>query len=444
MPQSRSAFASILGSATLIAALTAVVKLGVLGRDIIAAQRFGTGEAMDVFSMAMVLPVFAVGILGGSFGSAVIPAYLRTTTRLGRDAGQALLGGISLLGGAALLTASVLLAVCAPLYVPLLAGGFDAAKTAAVVRAVQVLAPWTFLNGLVMLAASILNAQQRFAAAALSPITTPTATIMLLLLYPQWGVMCLVGGQVAGAASEILVLLVVLRRRGLSLRPRLTFPRAPLVDAITQYAPALGGAVLMSSTLVVDNAMAAHLPAGSVATLNYANRLILLPMGLTAMALGNAAIPYLAQLVAEDKTPEAFTVVRTTVRRIFLVAIPAVGLLILVAEPAITIVFQRGAFAVDDAQAVARVFSLAALQLPFYIASIMLIRLIAALRRNTLVARAALYNLALNIILNAVFMRIFGVAGIALSTSCVYAFSFCYVALALRRIARSTPPEAAS
>jgi putative peptidoglycan lipid II flippase len=74
----------------------------------------------------------------------------------------------------------------------------------------------------------------------------------------------------------------------------------------------------------------------------------------------------------------------------------------------------------------------------------MLIRLIAALRRNALVARAALYNLVLNIILNAVFMRIFGVAGIALSTSCVYAFSFCYVALALRRIARSTPPEAAS
>jgi len=67
----------LFASAVLVAALTLLVKLTVMAKDIFVAKYFGAGDAFDAFLIAFLLPLFAVNTIAGSFTSAIIPFYFR-------------------------------------------------------------------------------------------------------------------------------------------------------------------------------------------------------------------------------------------------------------------------------------------------------------------------------------------------------------------------------
>jgi putative peptidoglycan lipid II flippase len=89
----------------------------------------------------------------------------------------------------------------------------------------------------------------------------------------------------------------------------------------------------------------------------------------------------------------------------------------------IRIVFQRGAFTAADTTVVGHVQAFLSLQIPFYILGQLGVRLISALKRNSVLMVIAGVNLTLNVIFNLILMRYWGVGGIALSTSLVYVVS---------------------
>jgi len=103
----------------------------------------------------------------------------------------------------------------------------------------------------------------------------------------------------------------------------------------------------------------------------------------------------------------------------------------------VRVLFGRGAFTANDVKLVGRVQSFYALQIPFYLVSILVVRLISAVQRNRLLLWASAINLIINVTLNYVLMRWIGVAGIALSTTLVYIFSsgYCYIAI-MRQVSR--------
>jgi putative peptidoglycan lipid II flippase len=189
----------------------------------------------------------------------------------------------------------------------------------------------------------------------------------------------------------------------------------------------IAGAFLMCSTGLVDQSMAAMLPSGSVASLNYGNRIISLPITIANTALSTAVIPYFSKMVAR----EDWTSVRHTLKQylglIFALSIPLTGLIILFSEPIVQILLQRGSFTASDARLVAQIQAGYAFQIPFYIASVLVVRLISAMRYNQILMWGSAGNLIANIGLNYLFMQWLGVSGIALSTSGVYLFSFLFL-----------------
>lgn len=88
---------------------------------------------------------------------------------------------------------------------------------------------------------------------------------------------------------------------------------------------------------------------------------------------------------------------------------------------------QRGSFTAADTIIVAQIQSCFAIQVPFYIGCMLVVRLISAMRKNYILMIGSAFNLTINIGLNYVFMKWLGVAGIALSTSFVYVFSFFFL-----------------
>jgi putative peptidoglycan lipid II flippase len=95
--------------------------------------------------------------------------------------------------------------------------------------------------------------------------------------------------------------------------------------------------------------------------------------------------------------------------------------------------FQHGAFQADAAQLVTQVQRFSLLQAPFAILLTIATRLTAALSLNRLLVRMGVAALAADIILDVVFSRWMGVAGIALTALCVQCISLCVLVSLLRR-----------
>ena len=192
----------------------------------------------------------------------------------------------------------------------------------------------------------------------------------------------------------------------------------------------------MSSTGLVDQAMAAMLRPGSVSTLNYGNKVSSVVIGLGSIALSTAVLPQFSRMVAAADWSGVRTTLKTYTRLALLATIPLTLLLVVLSRFMVSLLFQHGAFTESNTIEVAAVQSLYILQLPFFVTGMLFVRLISALKANHVLMWGTTISFSLNITLDYVFMKWLGVGGIALSTSVVYLASFCFLGLMSTRVLR--------
>ncbi len=428
----------IFGAAMVIASLSLIAKAASTAKEIAIAGSFGAGDTVDSFLMALLVPTCAISVIGGSFCSALIPTYIHVREREGAASAQKLFSN-TLAGSLALLSfTTVVMLAAAPFYLPIIASGFSSGKIALTVRLLCLLSPIVILRGINTIWGAVLNADHRFGLVAAAPVITPL--IVILFLYScgtRWGISSLAFGTVCGMLLELSLLGVALVRKGISPWPRWHGLDSNLRQVIRQFLPMISAGLLMSSAGFIDLSMSAMLGSGSVSALSYGSKIISVPLSLTAAALGTAVIPYFSAMVARKEWAE----IRRTIRRyfllIFLTSVPATVLLISVSEPLVQLLFQRGAFTFQNTHLVAQVQSLLALQIPFYIAAMLMVRLISSLLANHILMIGCIINVAVSVSLNYVFMKKMGVGGIALSTSCVYLISFLFLYFSWRWISRN-------
>jgi putative peptidoglycan lipid II flippase len=420
----------IFRAALIVGCLGVVAKLAGIIKELAVARSFGRSDEIDAFLIAFLLPSFVLNIGMGALGYALVPVFVETRQNLGVEHAYRLLGNIMLLGVAGLVTVAALLGFLAPLYLPLLGHSFPAAKLELTRELLYLLLPWIVFSGIAALASAVLNANEKFALPALTPLLTSCVTICFILLAAhRWGVFTLAAGVVIGSLLEAALLLHLLRKQGLLFSLRWLGFNARIRSVFAQYAPMLAGGVLMGSTAVVDQAMAALLPTGNVAALGYANRIIGGILNIAAMALSTATLPYFSKMVAANDWAGC----RHTLKRysvlVVAVTVPFTLLIIIFSRPIVSFLYQRGAFTAADTELVSWVQVCYALQIPFYVLSILFVRFITAVRRNDILMYASLINLILDVVLNLVLMRIWHVAGIALSTSIMYIVSFLIISI---------------
>lgn len=180
----------------------------------------------------------------------------------------------------------------------------------------------------------------------------------------------------------------------------------------------------MSSTTVVDQAMAAALlPAGSLATLTYADVIVGALLSVAAMALGTAILPYLADMAQAGDHLGIRSCLVSNTRLILWVGVPVSAALYFGPRPLVSLFFERGEFVAANTDAVGAVLAMYALQMPFYAIGILCARIVSSLHANAVLFRVSVLGLAANVGLNLAFMPSLGTAGIALSTTLVYLLS---------------------
>jgi putative peptidoglycan lipid II flippase len=314
-----------------------------------------------------------------------------------------------------------MLAILFPLVLPLLASRFGAQKLALTENLFYLILPFLTFSVIAIVWSGVLNAYGRFAVAAAAPAVVPILIVVALFaINAGYGVKSVATGMVVGSATQCLLLAATLSRLGVPLSPRWGPWSDAVRDVFSQYAPAMAGTILASSTLIVDQSMSAMLPAGSVAAFNYGSKLVSALLGIGMLAIGTAVLPHFSTLAARSDWRELERTFKRYAWTIVLASIPGTLVVLLLSRWLVHVMFERGAFLPADTDRVAFIQQLFVLQTPFYLTGILIVRLISALKRNSLLLWGAIANVALNIVFNLLLMRPLGVAGIALSTTLVY------------------------
>lgn len=423
----------IFGAAVIVGFLTAFVKVAAVGKELVVAWRFGTADELDAFLIALVVPSLIVNVVAASFNAALIPTYIKVREQEGQKAAQKLFSSATVWSLGLLAITTILMVTTAPLYLPWIAFGFNTQKLELTFHLLCAIAPIVMLSGIFTIWGAVLNAGERFALAALCPIITPAMTVIFLVGFKSWGIFTLAAGLVVGAVLEIVLIGATLHQQGISLRPRWYGFDTHLRQVASQYAPMIAGSLLICSAGSIDQVMAAMLSPGSVAALNYGNRVIASPISLMSTALSTAVIPYFSKMVACQDWTGVDRTLKHYLRLIFVTTVPLTLLLLIFSEPIVRILFQRGSFTDNDTHIVSQLQSFYALQIPFYIANILVVRLISSLQSNQILMWVSAFNLVINITFNYLFVQWMGIKGIACSTSCVYLFSFLYTLLSVNK-----------
>ncbi|MEY2831901.1 MAG: hypothetical protein RLZZ574_1159 [Cyanobacteriota bacterium] len=325
----------------IIGLLTGLSKFASVGKELVVAWKFGTGDELDAFVMAFVVPSFVITVVANSLSIALIPTYIKVREQQGNKVAQQLFSGIMARAIGLLIVTAIAIAVTAPIYLPLMASGFSAEKLDLTTHLLWSICPSVLLYGIINIWGGVMNAGEKFALAAFSPVITPLATVIMLIALPGWGIYTLAGGLLCGSLIEMIVLGIGLLRQGVNIRPRWLKYDANSALVIKEYFPVIVGSFLMCSTSLVDQSMAAMLSPGSVAALGYANRVIALPLSLVTLALGTAVVPYFSQTIAQKDWRKINHTFKYYLKLIFLTTIPLTIFFILASKLIVQVLFER-------------------------------------------------------------------------------------------------------
>jgi len=408
----------IFRAAASVTAAGILVKLVATLKEVSVAGVYGRSDAMDAFLVAALIPGLLINLISESMNQALVPTLIRVRDLEGHESARRLFSSATLWMCVLLTAASAAMALTARGFFPLIASHFPAAKLDLSVHIFYALLPAVLLTGIATNCTAVLNTFDRFAWPALAPVTISLTIIVgVLALGGRFGIWALVYASLAGALIHALLAAGMMEAQGYRLRLRWYGMTEATREVAHQYGPVLLSGVVASGGLLVDQSMAAMLPAGSVSALVYANRFVSVVLTLLAGAISTAITPYFSGMIAARDWTGCRHTLRTWVRLTALVSAPIAVALIADSHLLIRIAFQRGAFGPHDAAVVAPVLAMYAIQIPFFVSSRVFYRFLIAMRRTDLVLYCGMLNLAVDIVLNLLLMRWLGVAGIALATS---------------------------
>ncbi|MEO1091675.1 MAG: murein biosynthesis integral membrane protein MurJ [Pseudomonadota bacterium] len=409
--------AAIVGSNTMLSRVLGFV------RDLLMARILGAGVASDAFFVAFKLANFLRRLFAeGAFNAAFVPLFAKSLEKDGRAAAKAF-AEEALAGLVFVLLIVVLLAeVFMPQLVGLLAGGYaaDDPRLPLAVELSYVTFPYIFFISVAALFSGILNAVGRFGAAAFAPVllnVVLVATLLLAHLHPVGPAHALAWGVAAAGVLQLAWVGRAAWREGYGLRlrrPRWT-PRVRRLGKL--ILPGAVGAGVYQINMLIDLWFASHLAAGAQSYLFYADRLNQLPLGVVGIALGTALLPLLSREVAGDQPERAAGTLNRAIHVGMLLTLPATAALLLIAEPIVVGLLERGAFDRGASLATAATVQAFAVGLPAYVLVKVLVPAFFAREDTTTPVAVAAVAVIANVGFILLFVDALAHAGIALATA---------------------------
>jgi len=401
-----------------VASVSLVVQVCSFASSIALARVLGASVETDAYYLGLSIPVLTYGVFMSALRTGAIPALTdvansRGEGTLSRSASEILSGVLAVSAVLTLLVTGVVEAV-----LPLIVGGRLLDLTRVILLE---LAPYAVLGALTGVLSAVLAVRGVFAIPVAVMAFEPILKFALIIAVGrEIGVQALVLGNLLGSSLTVVALWYFISRRGVSLRVGERV-YTPFVRATARLCiPLVASSSVLLVNPVVDRAMASGVGHGSITALELGLRLFLVPAGLMTGLLIAPITATWAARKAEGGWPSLQASVTRALTLAAAVVPPIVVLGIMLRRQIVAFLFQGGAYPAGALHQTTAVFGMILLALPAQMAIVVFSTLFIVQKDTIFPLKVACANVVLNIALNFALRPLYGVAGIALSTSLTY------------------------
>ncbi len=411
-------------SSLVVACMTFLSRISGLIRDLVFAAFFGAGEQADVFVIAFRIPNFLRRLFAeGAFSQAFVPVLSEYRKTRSRDEVKDLLDHVAGRLGFTLLIISVIGVIAASLLAGLFAPGYldTPDKLDLLAEMLRITFPYILLISLTGFAGAILNSYERFAIPAITPIFLNLSLIgSAILLSPQFEqpIIALAWGVILAGIIQLMFQLPFLHHLKLVPRPRLKADHDGVNKIISLMIPVMFSVSVGQINLLIDTWLVTFIEGdGSPSWLYYSDRLMELPLGIFGIAIATVILPSLSRSHTAQSQEKFIATLDWGLRSIMLVGIPASVALIVLADPLVVTIYQRGAFTVDSVQPTALALRAYALGLLGFMSIKILASAYFSRQDTKTPVRYGVIALVSNMVFNLILIIPLAHVGLALATS---------------------------
>ena len=393
-----------------------------LAREVITAALFGATRQLDAFLVAYTLANLSRRLLAeGALSAAFVPEFSRVLEKDGRE--EALSFARQTL--TVLLAAAVIVTVfgiaAAPVLVRVMAPGFDHGGFSAAVSLTRLMFPFLVFISVAALAMGVLNSLDSFFVPAIAPALSNVVYIAFLgIVTLRWGVWGLGYAVLLGGLSQMILQWLWSARLGMPLLPEM--PRRDneaLSRAVRLFLPYAAGLSLNQLIPLISRMLGSFLDEGAISVLNYADRVMQLPLGLFVIAISQAILPQLSRqlLAGEDDFSRG---VQEAVRFGFFMVLPVALGMVFFSGEIVHILFFRGAFGEWAWKGTSGALAMYSLGLPGMACSTILLRALYARGMPREAMAVTAFSVASNVAFSLMLIKPMAINGLALASSLAF------------------------
>jgi putative peptidoglycan lipid II flippase len=420
---------------------TAASRVAGLGREVVAAGYYGISGPMSAFTIAFQVP----NLIRSLFADAALqPAFVPVFTDLigKKDYREAfrLASTLLLLVTMALGAITALFVLLAPVVMPLFAPGFEGEILDLTVALSQVMFPILIMLGASGVVVGILNSYDRFGAFAISPLFwNLTIIVVLVALEPLFEgrdrIYAYAIGILVGTFVQLLIPTWDLRNTPFRFSFSFDWRHPGVRRVLLLMLPVTLSLGLINFNLLINSLFGSLVSDQAPAAIDKAFRIYQLPQGIFSVAIATVLFPTLARFANRGEIDDLRATMANGMRQILFVLVPAAAAILVLSDPMIRLVYQRGAFDPAQTTVVATALFWFAFSLPTNGLFLLLTRTFFSLQRPWIPTGIAAANLVVTA-LAALGLYHLGVGGIVASTAIATGASVVLQCVILRRVLR--------
>jgi putative peptidoglycan lipid II flippase len=399
-----------------------------LARELIFAGLFGAGRGMDAFLTAFRAPnllrdLFAEGALSTAF----VTVFSQRIATEGEESAWKLASKMATLTTIFMSLVSLLGVIFSAQFIGFLAPGFPADKAALTIELTQIMYPFILLVSLAALVMGMLNATNRFTVAALASSFFNIGSIAGGVAFgwwidPHFGERALIGlalGTLLGGLLQLGVQLPGLYKAGFRFVLDFNWRDPGVRQILILMIPAVIAASAVQINVMINSIFASYLGNGPISWLSYAFRLMQLPLGVFGVAVATVTLPVISKAAALGEMGRFRTTLARAMRLAVFLTLPAAVGLIMLAQPIIALIYQRGKFVDADTLHTAEALQYYAIGLVGYSCVKVLSPAFYAINHKWTPMMVSFLSIGMNLLLNWFFIFRLGMGhrGLALSTA---------------------------
>lgn len=408
---------SVTSIAFIIMMVTILSKVSGFFREILIGYYFGTTSEADAFFIAFTIPTVLFSTVGVAIGTSFIPIYSKVKLEKGSIVANTFTNKTLNL----VLLIAFLLTTLGMIFtkeiVLIFANGFDNITMDLTVELTRIMFPIVIFMGIAVVLSNFLQANGELIIPALINIPSNVILIVFLWYSPEFGIHILGIAVLIGGLFQVLIQIPHLFKAKFKYQFDVDFKDPNMKKVALMTIPVLIGTSIEQVNVLVDRLLASYLKDGAISVLNYSSKVSMFLFGIISIAIVTIVYPLFSTLTAEKNLKKLREVLLTSLNIVNILLIPIVVIVVMLAEPIVKILFERGAFTTNDTFITSKVLIYYSIGAIFISYRDVLYRVFYSFEDTKIPMINGSLAFIFNIILNIILVQHMGVYGLALGTS---------------------------